>query len=596
MDTNIKIPSIESQIIDGIENIEKKKKKRTDLERICKVVVSETSGLSKSDVVNTLTKMQQEGLLTVKQYTDGPVSYKINKHFKEVNEQCEGTKLNKEITDDGEQSISTSEGDAEHDYDNSDTENELQINDDDADDPHASQDSFCEFLDGVSSPKKVSVKCYPDQSSIFTKAQPRKYLGMRDYTSDTMDPQSPPACVPGDFAKIMGKMADMLNIHIEMLRDERNLTCRLRNTIDIMNDDIKHKATRIKELETNLKLTVKGSDADYHAHHTREKCSYQPATESHEMDEVKVAPSFKSQMEAYKKTTRKRYEEHLATTQAERNSEFNNPNIACESIIPSKSSNQATRSSKRRARQAKNLKQQQQQHQDQKEKQHQEQQRITTITEHNQQEQQQRFKAAIGHKELRESITQHEEDSSEKAREVMKEEKDNRGQNTRKHTTVVIGDSLVKNVQGWRLKRRCAANEKIVIRSFSGASVEDMQSYCQPTVKQKPNSIILHCGTNNLRTSQTEVQISQAIINLAKSIRSAKINVCISGLVARADDLESKRMKTNLILCDMCSEEKIAFVDHPNILAGKHFNGSKLHLNPKGDSILATNILEASRT
>ena len=234
------------------------------------------------------------------------------------------------------------------------------------------------------------------------------------------------------------------------------------------------------------------------------------------MDEVKVAPSFKSQMEAYKKTTRKRYEEHLATTQTERNSDFNDPNIACESIIPSKSSNQATRSSTRRARQAKNLKQQQQQHQDQKQKQHQEQQRITTITEHNQQEQQQRFKAAIGHKELRESITQHEEDPSEKAREVMKEEKDNRGQNTRKHTTVVIGDSLVKNVQGWRLKRRCAANEKIVIRSFSGASVEDMQSYCQPTVKQKPNSIILHCGTNNLRTSQTDVQISQAIINLAK--------------------------------------------------------------------------------
>ena len=43
-------------------------------------------------------------------------------------------------------------------------------------------------------------------------------------------------------------------------------------------------------------------------------------------------------------------------------------------------------------------------------------------------------------------------------------------------------------------------------------------------------------------------------------------------------------MKTNLILCDMCSEEKIAFVDHPNILAGKHLNGSKLHLNPKDDS------------
>ena len=61
-------------------------------------------------------------------------------------------------------------------------------------------------------------------------------------------------------------MADMLNIHREMLRNERNLTSRLRNAIDIMNDDIKHKATRIKELETTLKSTVKEQGADFHAH------------------------------------------------------------------------------------------------------------------------------------------------------------------------------------------------------------------------------------------------------------------------------------------------------------------------------------------
>ena len=91
-----------------------------------------------------------------------------------------------------------------------------------------------------------------------------------------------------------------------------------------------------------------------------------------------------------------------------------------------------------------------------------------------------------------------------------------------------------------------------------------------------------------------EVQISQTIINLAKSIRSNEINVCISGLIVHGDDLESKGMKTNLILCDMCSEKKIAFVDHPNVLAGKYLNGSKLHLNPKGNSIIATNILKSS--
>ena len=119
----------------------------------------------------------------------------------------------------------------------------------------------------------------------------------------------------------------------------------------------------------------------------------------------------------------------------------------------------------------------------------------------------------------------------------------------------------------------------------------------KPVSDDEPNTIILHCGTNSLRSNETELQISQAIFNKAKSIRSTRSNVCTSCLIARGDDLESNRMKTKLLLCGMCSEEKIAFVDHPNILAGKHLNGSKLlHLNPKGDSILPTSILEASIT
>ena len=114
----------------------------------------------------------------------------------------------------------------------------------------------------------------------------------------------------------------------------------------------------------------------------------------------------------------------------------------------------------------------------------------------------------------------------------------------------------------------------------------------KPVSDDEPNTIILHCGKNSLRSNETELQISQAIINKAKSIRSTRINVCISCLIARGDDLESNRMKTKLLLCGMCSEGK-----HPNILAGKHLNGSKLlHLNPKGDSILPTSILEASIT
>ena len=76
------------------------------------------------------------------------------------------------------------------------------------------------------------------------------------------------------------------------------------------------------------------------------------------MDEVEVARSFKSQVEAYKKVTKKQYQENLATRQVESNSNFNNPIIVCESIILNRNSNQTCRSSKRMAREARTLQQQ----------------------------------------------------------------------------------------------------------------------------------------------------------------------------------------------------------------------------------------------
>ena len=82
-------PSIENQIFAAIKYIENKKKKRTDLERICKVVVSTNNGLSNDDIVNTVVKMHKEETLKVKRYEDGPVSYKINKDYVEMNTLCE---------------------------------------------------------------------------------------------------------------------------------------------------------------------------------------------------------------------------------------------------------------------------------------------------------------------------------------------------------------------------------------------------------------------------------------------------------------------------------------------------------------------------
>ena len=44
---------------------------------------------------------------------------------------------------------------------------------------------------------------------------------------------------------------------------------------------------------------------------------------------------------------------------------------------------------------------------------------------------------------------------------------------------------------------------KVVVKDFSGAKNKDIKSYVTRTVEQKPHHIILHTGTNNLKTTDT---------------------------------------------------------------------------------------------
>ena len=169
-------------------------------------------------------------------------------------------------------------------------------------------------------------------------------------------------------------------------------------------------------------------------------------------------------------------------------------------------------------------------------------------------------------------------------------------QQRKKRSTYIVGDSMVKDVKGWELKKSCDENENIFVKPFSGSTVKDMNSYCQPVIDRAPDQILLHVGTNDLSNKQkSDVNIAQDIIDLAKRIKSHHINVVVSGLVPRYDGYEPKRVRVNYILRDLCSEHKFKYCEHSNIDASSHLNRSKVHLNKAGVSIFANNLFEATR-
>ena len=46
----------------------------------------------------------------------------------------------------------------------------------------------------------------------------------------------------------------------------------------------------------------------------------------------------------------------------------------------------------------------------------------------------------------------------------------------------------------------------VSVRSFSGATIEDMKDYSIPLLQKEPNVIIIHAGTNSVRTDKIQVE------------------------------------------------------------------------------------------
>ena len=119
-----------------------------------------------------------------------------------------------------------------------------------------------------------------------------------------------------------------------------------------------------------------------------------------------------------------------------------------------------------------------------------------------------------------------------------------------------------------------------------------MESYIKPTLKNKPERTIIHCGTNYLNNN-TPQSIADNISTLAKSSQQENITVLVSSIVPRKDHLDKKGKELNVILEKKCNEMNLAFISHGNIRTRYHYNYDGLHLNDKGATLLTENVLSA---
>ena len=136
-------------------------------------------------------------------------------------------------------------------------------------------------------------------------------------------------------------------------------------------------------------------------------------------------------------------------------------------------------------------------------------------------------------------------------------------------------------------------SKHVTVKSFPGATVEDMKHYVYPLLKNKPEILILHVGTNNIRDDDPKTLVDK-ICSLKDFIEesSPETRVIVSSLVVRTDFQGAIRKieEVNHIL----SRSLRNMINNRNI-DRFYLNSSKLHLSKSGDTELAKNFISYMR-
>ena len=111
-------------------------------------------------------------------------------------------------------------------------------------------------------------------------------------------------------------------------------------------------------------------------------------------------------------------------------------------------------------------------------------------------------------------------------------------------------------------------------------------------IKYQPESVIIHVGTNNLTN---EINMLNNVKKIVKELTTKlpKVKIAFSGLITRKDkkNLDKNVTETNKRLKNYCRQKDIGYIDNSNITEDS-LGIKKLHLNRKGNSFFAKNLLK----
>ena len=120
-----------------------------------------------------------------------------------------------------------------------------------------------------------------------------------------------------------------------------------------------------------------------------------------------------------------------------------------------------------------------------------------------------------------------------------------------------------------------------------------MEDYVQPTIRTRPDHIVIHVATNNLPLKKDSAEISSDIVGLALKLKSGTCQILVSNLATRNDQHCKKALEGNQPLKVLYREKNINIIGHGNTITVRHLNCSKVHLYLKDNKVLTKKFKEA---
>ena len=155
--------------------------------------------------------------------------------------------------------------------------------------------------------------------------------------------------------------------------------------------------------------------------------------------------------------------------------------------------------------------------------------------------------------------------------------------NTNKKKVIVVGDSVTKFLHSDQLS---TSERSVTVVKHPGSSTEDMTDYIKPIARKKPNTILLHVGTNDLTKGiNTMKNVRKCVEAIRELDNSENIQIGFSSIIHRSDkDFSKEISELNVKLKKYCLSRGFIYINESCL------NNSKLHLNKKGTSLFSKNI------